>query len=144
MNNILNSKVFIVEDDAFTCLLYKKQLANLGFSDVLHFFNGKDCLDSIHLNPDIVLLDHQMNDVTGLELLGKIKRHNPDCFVIMVSAQEDMATALNALKKGAFDYIIKGREDSQCIEHALIRLSQLKQALAPKQHSLIKRLFANV
>lgn len=143
MNNILNSKVFIVEDDAFTCLLYKKQLANLGFSDVLHYFNGKDCLDNIHLNPDIILLDHQIGDVTGLELLGKIKRHNPNCFVIMVSAQEDMATALNALKQGAFDYIIKGREDMQFIERTLSRLSQLKEALVPKQHSLIKRLFAH-
>jgi DNA-binding NtrC family response regulator len=144
MNNILNSKVFIVEDDAFTCMLYKKQLANLGFSDMLHFFNGKDCLDNIDMNPEIALLDHQMSDVTGLELLGKIKRHNPDCFVIMVSAQEDMATALNALKQGAFDYIIKGKDDANQIERTLARLSQLKEVIAPKQQSLIKRLFAHV
>jgi len=141
MTNLLNTTTFIVDDDPFVGLIYKKHLSNLGFDNLHHFFSGVDCLNNLHLNPAIVLLDHQMTQVSGFEVLKKIKRYNPDTAVIMVSGQEDMATAVNALKYGAFDYIIKDNTETTRIEDALRRLARLS-ALRPPSKSLFKKLIS--
>ncbi|MCX8210767.1 MAG: response regulator [Lewinella sp.] len=142
MTNINNATTFIVDDDPFVGLLYKKHLSNLGFRDLHHFYSGVECLDNLHLNPEIVLLDHQMSQVNGFEVLKKIKRSSPDAAVIMVSGQKDMATALNALKYGAFDYIIKDNTETVKIEDALKRLAKLR-SLRPVTKSLFQKLISN-
>ncbi|MFK8162938.1 MAG: response regulator [Lewinella sp.] len=141
MTNLLNTTTFIVDDDPFVGLIYKKHLSNLGFENLHHFFSGVDCLNNLHLNPAIVLLDHQMSQVSGFEVLKKIKRYNPDTAVIMVSGQEDMATAVNALKYGAFDYIIKDNTETTRIEDALRRLARLS-TLRPTSKSIFKKLIS--
>lgn len=139
MTSINNAITFIVDDDPFVGLLYKKHLSNLGYNNLHHFHSGVECLNNLHLNPEIVLLDHQMSRVNGFEVLKKIKRSTPDTAVIMVSGQEDMATALNALKYGAFDYIIKDNTETARIEEALKRLAKLK-SLRPASKSFFKKL----
>lgn len=142
MNNILNSTVFIVDDDPFTCLVYKKHLSNLGFNDVHHFLSGVDCLDNLYLNPDIILLDHQMSQITGFEILKKIKRFNPNISVIMVSGQEDMTTALDALRYGAFDYIIKDNTEISKIEKTLEKIAKLNLLTTKSTPSFFKKIFS--
>jgi DNA-binding NtrC family response regulator len=133
MTSTLNATTFIVDDDPFVGLLYKKHLSNLGYSNLHHFFSGVECLNSLHLNPAVVLLDHHMSEITGFEVLKKIKRYSPNTAVIMVSGQEDMATAVNALKYGAFDYIIKDNNEAIKITDALQRLAKLQSLRTPKK-----------
>lgn len=142
MNNLLNATVFIVDDDPFTCLLYKKFLSNLGFSKTHHFLNGQDCLNKLHLNPEIVLLDHQMHEITGFEILKKIKRSMPNAAVIMVSGQEDMTTALDSLRYGAFDYVIKDNNETTKIKNALERLSSLNLIQLKPKPSFLNRMIS--
>ena len=101
-------KIFIVDDDAICREFYKQHLLNMGFENVMLFDNGQQCIDQLDQNPDIILLDHQMKPIDGLDTLKKIKRFNPDIFLIYISGQDDLEVAVNALKYGAFDYIIKG------------------------------------
>ena len=143
MNRLLNSTVFIVDDDPFTCSLYQKHLLNLGFTNTHLFHSGVECLNHLHLNPEIILLDHDMSQINGFEVLKKIKRYDPDASIIMVSGQEDMATALDALKYGAFDYIIKGDTEVQRIEHTLFRLARLKEMMNRRSTSLLSKLMPN-
>ncbi|KAF0134579.1 MAG: two-component system NtrC family nitrogen regulation response regulator NtrX [Candidatus Saganbacteria bacterium] len=58
-------------------------------------------------NPDLVFLDIRMPGMNGLETLKKIKEINPDTIVIMVTAVNEMQKANEAIKLGAFDYIVK-------------------------------------
>lgn len=139
MTSLLNATTFIVDDDPFVGALYKKSLQNLGFQHIHYFPNGEDCYNSLHLNPAIVLLDHQMPGITGFEVLRKIKRYNPDTAVIMVSGQKDMTTALDALKYGAFDYIIKDNTETVRIEQAINRLAALDKLSRSKGKSLFKK-----
>lgn len=113
----------------------------MGFDTVHHFLNGVDCLNNLNLNPEIVLLDHQMHHITGFEILKKIKRFNPNIAVIMVSGQEDMDTALDALRYGAFDYIIKNNKETSKIEKALEKISKLKHISAKSKPSILKKIF---
>jgi two-component system, NtrC family, response regulator AtoC len=103
-------KVFIVEDDEWYCefICYNLQLD--GGYDIVKFHNGKDCLNNLKEKPDIITLDYQLPDLSGEELLKKIKDFDPEIEVIVISEQEKIETAVNLLKLGAFDYIVKSKD----------------------------------
>ncbi len=103
-------KIFIIEDDP----TYKKFLEyvlslNPDF-EVNAYESGKECIDNLHLNPSVITLDYSLPDMKGEEVLKEIKNHNPNCHVIIVSAQEKIGTAVDLLKQGAYDYITKDEE----------------------------------
>lgn len=108
-------KIFLVEDNE----LYAKVTAHhLGLNpdnQVEHFVNGKSFLDKLYLQPDCVLLDYSLPDLSGIEVLKKIKNSHPDLPVIIVSGQEDVATAIDLLKEGAYDYIVKDENSKERI-----------------------------
>lgn len=90
--------------------------------DVEVFNDGASFLKRLHLNPSVVTLDHSLPDISGLELLKKIKKDYPNVNVVVLSAQEDVSIAVEMLKHGAYDYIIKdtGSLDKiwQLVHHA--------------------------
>ena len=144
MENIKKFKIFLVDDDPFCLSLYEQHLVNLGHSDVTTFDNGTDCLNSLTDTPDIIFLDHNMDVLTGFELLKKIKRFNPNLYVVMISGQDNMKTAVDALKYGAFDYIIKGDREEEKIEDVLKRITEIQHELKKSRHSLLKKLLTYI
>ena len=119
MNLKKDSKVFIVDDDTFCRELYAQYLKNMGFYDIHLFDSGQECVNNLALRPDIVLLDHTMGEMDGLETLKKVKRFNPDIYIVVISGDETKQTPINALKFGAFDYITKGDRDEEMITRVL-------------------------
>lgn len=82
----------------------------LGFEDFKVFTaeNGKQGLDSIKAEqPNVVMCDIKMPGMDGIEVLEKIVADYPELPVIMISGHGDIETAVEALKKGAFDYLQK-------------------------------------
>ena len=134
-------KIFVVDDDTFYLTLFKQQLINIGCEDISVFENGTDLLNSIQENPDVVFLDYRMDDFTGEEVLNKIKRYNPDIFVVVVSGQEGIQTAVNMLKQGAFDYLQKGEDELKKIKDVLQKIGEVKDFMERTKPSLIKRFF---
>jgi len=112
-------KFFIVDDDPFCRMRYNQHLQNLGFKDNILFDNGLDCINKLNLQPDIIFLDYDMQGYNGLEVVQKINRLNPDIYVLLISGQRDMQVAVDALRSGAFDYVIKGEDDLDKITTAL-------------------------
>ncbi len=100
-------KIFIVEDDALFGKAVKFSLEkNLNY-DVTVFTTGKTFLESLHLNPDIVSIDHNLPDMKGLDLLEKIEAYNSEISCIFLSGQEEVEVVVQTYKAGAKDYIIK-------------------------------------
>jgi DNA-binding NtrC family response regulator len=122
MNKINNLLIFIVDDDLFCRELYQKHLRNIGFENILVFENGQSCLDSLYLQPDVMFIDYNMTPYNGLELMEKVRVLNPDVHVLLISGQKDIRIALEALRGGAFDYIIKGERDLEMISNVTNRL----------------------
>lgn len=112
-------KVFVVEDDLMYSKILKHKLSMDPEFDVKLFSDGKSFERYIDDKPDIVTLDHSLPDVTGLELLKKIKKQQPSIKVIVLSAQEDVATALEMLRNGAYDYIIKDAQAMDKLWHLI-------------------------
>lgn len=135
-------KLFLVDDDAFSLHLYRQNIINLGFTDVQTFDNGIECLNNLNMKPEIVFLDHNMDTLTGFEVLKKIKRVDPNIFVVMISAQENMKTAVDALKYGAFDYIIKGDNELKKIENVLNRIVSLKEEMKKSKSGFLQKILS--
>ena len=127
MESVQNLKFFIVDDDPFCRMLYQQHLVNLGFHNNCLFDNGMDCIKKLTEKPDIIFLDYDMKPYNGLEVLRMVKRMNPDVHLLLISSQKDMQVAINALKYGAFDYIVKGDKDLETISHALKRILIAKE-----------------
>jgi DNA-binding NtrC family response regulator len=132
MENIKNLNIFIVDDDVFCAELYKEHLLNTGYTNVTNYNNGQDCINNLTEQPNIIFLDYHMMPLDGLEVLKKIKRFNPDIYLVVLSGQEDMQVAINALKYGAFDYIIKGDKDLDMIQAVLHKIKNVMEIVEKK------------
>ena len=108
-------------------------MRNYGFRDV-HLFD-KGALDALIEEPDIIFLDQMMNSVSGTDALRAIKRFNPDTYVVLVSGQSRIQVAVDSLKLGAFDYVIKN-------EHLSERLAAVLDQRRPARPSRFKSFFS--
>lgn len=140
MENSVN--IFLVDDDLFSLNIYRQGLENLGYQKVLLFLNGTICLNNLNKKPDIIFLDHNMDDLTGFEVLKKIKRVDPNVFVVIVSAQENMKIAVDALKYGAFDYIIKGDNEIEKMQNVIERMESIKQEIKKANPSFMQKILS--
>lgn len=104
-----NISVFIVEDDPMVLEVNKSFLANLsGFSLVGEASSGEQAFRDIQkLQPNLILLDMFLPDITGIELFTKLREARIPSDVIMITAARDIATVQEAIRFGAVDYLIK-------------------------------------
>lgn len=140
MENLNQFKFFIVDDDIFCANMYEQYLKNMGLNDIIYFSNGTDCLSNLDQNPDIIFLDHNMEDITGFEVLKKIKRYNPNIYVVMISGQENIKTAVDALKYGAFDYITKDALVSDKMTLILNKIILVREELKKSNPNFLQKL----
>lgn len=98
-------RVLVVDDEAQIRSILKAYLAAESFS-VDEASTGADALNALRAKPDIVLLDVGLPDLTGLEVLAKI-RATSDVYVILVTARAEEVDKLVGLSVGADDYITK-------------------------------------
>lgn len=103
-------KIFIVEDDEWYCEFLTYHLSQNPEYEIEKFHTGKELLENIYKKPSLITLDYSLPDLNGDAVLKKIKDIDQDIPVVIISGQEDVSTAVNLLKVGAYDYIIKDDE----------------------------------
>ncbi len=100
-------KIAVVDDDPVFCKrlhsLLKKNLPH----EVFVFSSAQEFLESLKKSFDIVLLDIGLPDIEGLTVLDYIKKMRQDTEVIIITGYADVDTAVDAIKRGASDYIVK-------------------------------------
>jgi len=100
-------RVLVVDDEESVRNLLQRILEGPGYQ-VTTVANGKEALYKVSLGEvEVVLLDIKMPEMSGLEVLSKLSADSPDTCVIMVTSVIDTETAVEAMKMGAYDYIIK-------------------------------------
>jgi two-component system, NtrC family, response regulator AtoC len=110
-----NSKILVCDDDETLCYLLKEQLLEEGFS-VDAVYDGKYAIEAVKAkNYDILLLDLNMREVQGEEVLKFITDSGYNIQVIILSAQSDMKKAIQCIKNGAYDYINKPYEFEELV-----------------------------
>ncbi len=100
-------KVLVIDDDRDMCLLLQKFLKRHNY-DVADFTNAKKALLWYEENmPDIVLCDLRLEDISGVEVMKKMKEKNSNLPFIIITGYSDVKTAVDIMKHGAFDYVTK-------------------------------------
>ncbi len=100
-------RIFIVDDDQTLCRFLAKALSQEGY-EVVSCGSEREFLDRLYQgDPDLVLLDVKLPDANGLETLSRIKRDHPKISVIIMTAYGTTETAIEAMRLGAFDYVLK-------------------------------------
>lgn len=135
---------FIVEDDPIYSSILESNLRKEDDLEVLAYASGEEMLENLHLNPEIVILDHNLEQLTGIEVLQKIRASNPTATVVFVSGQENTDVAVNSLKFGAVDYIVKNETSITKLKEILDKIRQQKrdEGSKSKRQSWFKRIIS--
>lgn len=105
-----NTKILICDDDETLCYLLKEQLLEEHFT-VDTVYDGKYAIDTIKKNTfDVLLLDLNMREVQGEEVIKFVTEYNSSIQIIILSAQGEMKKAIECIKSGAYDFITKPYE----------------------------------
>ncbi len=106
-------KIFIVEDDEFYGEILSYNLSSNPDYETSIIKSGTMLLNQMRLKPDIITLDYNLPDVSGEKLLKKIQAIDPNLPIIIISGQEDLGTAVDLLKDGAYDYLVKNDDTTK-------------------------------
>jgi two-component system OmpR family response regulator len=125
--------VFLVDDEPIQNEMLKDYLSERFVYDIKTFENGEDALAQMHQAPEIVVLDYHLNShktdaKNGVEVLKALKDKHPDVQVIMLSGQDKLEIAVDSMKYGAYDYVVKGETAFSRMENVFNNVSELHKA----------------
>ncbi|MBN2656063.1 MAG: sigma-54-dependent Fis family transcriptional regulator [Spirochaetales bacterium] len=134
-----NQTIIVIDDDRPILVNLEMVLLSDGFESVKTFLSGIEGLEYIRTGKgDVVLLDLNLPEISGLEILKTIKKERPLLPVIIITGQSDVATAVEIMKNGAFDYLAKPNDIgrvSVSVQNAL-KMGELRSSF-----NLLKRQF---
>jgi DNA-binding NtrC family response regulator len=101
------TKVLVVDDEEDFVEMLSLRLNEAG-ENVSTAYNGRECLEALEKNDmDVVILDIKMPGMDGIEVLGEIKKRFPLVEVILLTGHGSAETAVEGMKLGAYDYLMK-------------------------------------
>lgn len=114
--------LFIVEDDETFNKMLSSYFTSKHKWEVHSFLTGEESLKDLHLKPAVWLQDFELPGMNGIQVMKKVKKELPQTEFIFLSGQGSIQVAVETLKEGAFDYVIK---DSSSKENALNKVDQV-------------------
>jgi DNA-binding NtrC family response regulator len=138
-------KVLVVDDERDVLESFRLTLLSGGIQDVLLCQDSREVMAQLDQDRDIgvVLLDLIMPYVSGQTLLQSIREAHPELSVIVITALDELTTAVECMKAGAFDYLVKPVEKIRlvsCVQRAHEHQSIVRENRALKHRVLTDRL----
>jgi PAS domain S-box-containing protein len=119
MTNELAATILTIDDEASVRLSIMEYLEDYGFK-AIGAENGRIGLEVFRREkPDLVLVDLRMPEVDGLEVLAAVIRKSPETPIIIVSGTGAIADVIEALRLGAWDYVLKPMQDMSILLHSV-------------------------
>ncbi len=114
------SKLLVVDDEQSICWGITRLGESIGH-EVLTASTAEEALEAVtHARPDVIVLDVRLPGMDGLTAMGRIREHVGDVPIIVMTAYGDLETAVQAVRNGAFEYIVKPFDLSK-VEQAIAR-----------------------
>jgi DNA-binding NtrC family response regulator len=136
--NMKKTRILVADDEAKIRKVMTMLLRDEGY-EVLDVNGGVSAVNEAEwFHPDVVLLDQQMPDMTGMDALKQIKSKYPATVIIIVTAHGSVALAVNAIKEGAYDFIEKPFDNDQLL--LTVRRALEYKNLSGELNQLKKRL----
>lgn len=122
--------IFLVDDEPIQNEMLKDYLSERFLYDIKVFDNGEAAMQNMNLNPEIVVLDYHLNSQNrsaknGVEVLKELKDKYPEVQVIVLSGQDKIDVAVDSIKYGAYDYVVKGETAFSRMENVMNNISEL-------------------
>jgi len=119
--------IFLVDDDVAFLYPLGFYLQKNTFHKVFCYKSGEECLTNMHHLPDVIVLDFNLNPelpnkMNGLEVLKEIKSSMPKVKVIILSGRDSVKGAIDAMKLGAYTYIVKDIEALSNLKKVIERI----------------------
>lgn len=129
----MKTSILIVDDEMDALDLMEELFIKHGY-ETYTASNGVEALNQIReIEPDIVISDMVMPEMDGIKLLDMMSKKHPDIAVIMITAHGTIETAVETMKKGARDYILKPLRLDEILAK-VERISQLKSLMKENQY----------
>lgn len=126
--NEAKAKVLVVDDEESVRCVLCETLVEAG-EEVISAADGQEALDLLSTGDvGVMLLDISMPGLSGLDVLAQVRAQSPEISVIMVTAFADLATGVNAIRQGAYDYVTKPF-DLDAIETAVRRAHERRNLI---------------
>jgi two-component system, NtrC family, response regulator AtoC len=116
-------KIFVIEDDELFGSVIQSKLEMENSYEVTLFTSGEEFLQNLHLNPDIVTIDYNLPDITGIDILKRINNYNKNIITIILSGQNNVEVVVDAYRNGANDYIVKNENSIVELANSVKNLS---------------------
>jgi signal transduction histidine kinase/DNA-binding response OmpR family regulator len=125
--------ILTIDDEDSIRSSFRNYLEDFDFC-VVEAENGRQGLELFHsANPDLILVDLRMPEVDGLEVLEVVQQHRPQTPIIVVSGTGMISDVVDALRKGAWDYLLKPIEDLSVLRHAVEKALERARLLSENQ-----------
>ncbi len=131
----INNKqlIYVVDDDKALNTMICKFLKQEGFRNVEGFYSGEEMLQKLSKDTKpIIIQDFDLPGMNGVEVLKKVKPEYPNAEFIFLSGQSNIEVAVNAIKYGAFDYIVKDNFAKENASTKIKNLIKLKTVMTEK------------
>ncbi|WP_372774837.1 response regulator [Mangrovibacterium sp.] len=102
-----NPLIFVVEDNQVYNRLIVSFLKTNKLTNVESFSSGEDAIKAMEKQPAVVIQDYLLEGMNGIEVLKRAKKIAPNVEFIFLSGQDNIDVAINSMKYGAYDYIVK-------------------------------------
>ncbi len=119
--------IYIIEDDHWYSKVLEHYLSLNPDYRVKTFDTGKKILNELKNKPDVICMDYTLPDIKGDKLLIEIKKRCPETPVIVISGQEEISIAVNLLKLGAHDYLVKNEYTKEILWKSIHNINQTKK-----------------
>ena len=124
----MSKKILVIEDDQSMRWVLEKSLSREGYK-VTSAPDGRSGISAaVETAPDLVVLDILMPDMDGLTVLRKLKETHPQLPVLIITAQNIMTHAVEAMRRGAYDYLPKPFDIAVLLERVDRGLAQSEAA----------------
>ena len=134
MNDTAVKKILVIDDEIYIRDSVIGFLEDFGFK-VIDAENGKIGLEKFESeNPDLVLCDLRMPEMDGLEVLASVRQKKSKIPIIIVSGAGNISDTVEALRLGAWDYIIKPIQDMNVLYHAVNKAFERAELIEEKHH----------
>lgn len=140
MDKSKNVLIYVVEDNLIYNRVICEYLKKQNFTNVKSYNSGKDCIKAVMSKeyPDVVIQDYYLGDSNGIDVLLAVKKLSKNTEFVFLTANEDIEVAINSIKYGAYDYIIK--DNDVALKKVVYKINKISKLIELKQNNKTTRL----